>query len=475
MADNITQAGYYTLDNFFISPMYESTSKSTIDKNLPSGTELNRVIVNWGISEGMDSGYIHGFAVVHESDNILKDLPIVGEENLIITFTDYYGSQETTKFIVYAVDEITPEAATNSRMMKYVIRFCSKQKLHADQKEIRRSYGDQKVSSMVQSLYDEYFTTGNADIDKDIEIEETSGEQTLVIPNLRPDEAMAFLSRRAFSAQNKSSLFRFFETRDKYYFCTHEYLIDKYKKDLKDDATAIANNLKFIFNTTDDNSAEGQYVAQQSISTVNYGQKTNSMNDMKLGAYRRRVTELDYMHRTRITRDYDYSEEFNEYKHIDKLKLTHSKNFVNQYMHPDDAPETVLLADYPQIGSNQGKGNMMRPYQYYYENYTTKPIVEYHLMSNSITISISGRRDLYPGMLINLELFDFSETVAQTRVLDEERTGTYLVLSVQNSFNEDTYSQELVVTKGGLGGINKVDIDASLIIDETFNIGNQLA
>ena len=166
MADNITQAGYYTLDNFFISPMYESTSKSTIDKNLPSGTELSRVIINWGISEGMDSGYIHGFAVVHESDNILKDLPIVGEENLIITFTDYYGSQETTKFIVYAVDEITPEAATNSRMMKYVIRFCSKQKLHADQKEIRRSYGDQKVSSMVQSLYDEYFTTGNADIDR---------------------------------------------------------------------------------------------------------------------------------------------------------------------------------------------------------------------------------------------------------------------------------------------------------------------
>jgi hypothetical protein len=78
-------------------------------------------------------------------------------------------------------------------------------------------------------------------------------------------------------------------------------------------------------------------------------------------------------------------------------------------------------------------------------------------------------------MLINLELFDFSETVAQTRVLDEERTGTYLVLSVQNSFNEDTYSQELVVTKGGLGGINKVAIDASLIIDETFNTGTQLA
>ena len=64
--------------------------------------------------------------------------------------------------------------------------------------------------------------------DKPKEIEETDGEQTLVIPDLRADATMQFLSRRAYSERNKTALYRFFETREKYYFCTPEYLVEKY-------------------------------------------------------------------------------------------------------------------------------------------------------------------------------------------------------------------------------------------------------
>jgi hypothetical protein len=332
---------------------------------LPDGAELNKVIVSWGISESMNSPYVHGFAVVHESNNILKDLPIIGEEEVFIQYVDYYMNSRSEEFYVYSVEEVQPENSVNDRMLKYIIRFCSKQKLHSDKTRIRRSYADQTISEMALALYDEYFRTTNA-FDKDIEIEETTGNQTLVIPNLRPDEAMNFLTRRAFSAENKSSSFRFFETREKYFFCTYEYLVDKYKDMILNDATAIENNLKFIYNTANDNTGPGQEVAQQSVSALTFGTKVNSISDIKNGNYRRRVTELDYLSRTRITRDYDYSTEFAGFKQIDTIKKTHTDEYINTYMQAEDAPETVLIADYPQIGQNLGEvANQLMPYHYY--------------------------------------------------------------------------------------------------------------
>ena len=85
----------------------------------------------------MGSPYIHGFAVVHESSNVLKELPIIGEEEVIIQYTDYYKKTKTEIFFVYSVEEIEPENSVNDRMLKYTIRFCSKQKLTSDSLHIR--------------------------------------------------------------------------------------------------------------------------------------------------------------------------------------------------------------------------------------------------------------------------------------------------------------------------------------------------
>jgi hypothetical protein len=468
MALKQPQAGFYALKQFYIKPIFQDSSKSAINKNLPPGTELNKVIVNWGISESMDSPYVHGFAVVHESNNVLKELPIIGEEEVSIQYIDYYGKLKLDEFYVYSVEEVQPENSINDRMLKYIIRFCSKQKLHSDKTRIRRSYADQTISEMVQAVYDDYFRMNDKN-DKYIEIEPTTGNQTLVIPNLRPDEAMNFLARRAFSTDNKSSSFRFFETREQYFFCTYEYLVDKYKDTVLNDKVAIENNLKFIYNTANDNTGPGQNVAQQSVSTLTFGTKVNSIADIKNGNYRRRVTELDYLSRTRITRDYDYSTEFSGFKQIDTIKKTHSDEYINQYMQAEDAPETVLIADYPQIGQNLGEvANQLKPYQYYYENYTTKPIVDYHMSVNAITTSIHGRIDMYPGKVILLELYEFAESLEGRRKLDTERTGKYLVTSVNNSFNGDQYTQQITLTKGGLRGTAK-EIAADLV-DTTFNM-----
>ena len=444
------QAGFYTLKSFKVKPLLEENlNRDSENESFSNEIELAKTIVNWGISESINSPFISGFAVINESGNVLEDVPLIGEEEIELTYTDFYGESATHRFFLYAIEDIGPASSTNDRMMKYTVRFCSISKLQGDQRSIRKSYNSTRISEIAQDIYDTFILTGNNEYDKGIEIEETDGEQSLVIPDMRGDAAMQFLSRRAYSSKNNTSLYRFFETREKYYFCTPEYLVEKYGEIEAENNDEI-NPLYFIYNTVEDNTGAGQRIAQQSVNDFSYGTKVDTFRDMKEGMYRRAITELDPTTRTRIKRDYDYSDEQGDKEFPSKVKLTHSQTFLDKYMAMNTQPETLMMTDFPQIGQSRGKQDMKKPYQHFYENYTTKPIVDYHFGVNSLSMEINGRIDLYPGRVINLELYKFSNTVSGAREVDHERSGKYIVTDIASSFTGDLFKQQIVITKGGL-------------------------
>ena len=448
--DKGKQAGYYTLKSFKVKPLIEENlNTDSSNSSLVEYVELAKTIANWGISESINSPFISGFAVINESANMLEDVPLIGEEEIELTYTDFYGESATHKFFLYAIEDIGPASSTNDRMMKYTIRFCSVSKLQGDQRSIRKSYNNTKISDIVEDIYNTFIVTDNKDYDKPIDIEETEGEQSLVIPNLRSDAAMQFLSRRAYSSKNNTSLYRFFETRERYYFCTPEYLVEKYG-DIEEEIEGEINPLYFIYNTVEDNTGAGQKIAQQSVNDFSYGTKVDTFRDMKEGMYRRTITELDPTTRTQIKRDYDYSSEVGDKEFPSKVKLTHRQNFLDKYMGASTQPESYLLTDFPQIGQSTGKLNMKKPYQHFYENYTAKPVVDYHFGVNSISMEINGRIELYPGRVVNLELYKMSNTVSGNREIDHERSGKYLVTDMVSSFAGDSFKQQIVITKGGL-------------------------
>ena len=450
MPRKATQAGFYALKSFKVKPLLEENlNRDSENNSQPEYVELAKTIVSWSISESIDSPFISGYAVINESDNMLEDVPLIGEEEIELTYTDFYGESATHRFFLYAIEDVGPASTINDRMMKYTVKFTSIQKLQGDQRKIRKSYNNAKISDMAQEVYDTFMLTGNALHDKEIEIEPTDGEYSLVIPDMRADAAMQFLSRRAYSAKNKTSLYRFFETREKYFFCTPEYLVEKYG-DIDAENDADLNPLYFIYNTVEDNTGMGQKIAQQSVNNVRYGNKVDTFRDMKDGMYRRIVTELDPTTRTRIERQYDYVEEQADKEFPTPVKLMHSDTFLDKYMAMHTAPEQYLLTDFPQIGQSTGKDSMKKPYQYFYENYTSKPVVNYHFKAHQVSMQISGRINLYPGMVINLELYKFRTTLSGQREIDHERTGKYIVTDIVNAFSGDQYKQQLVLTKGGL-------------------------
>ena len=437
MSDKTNQAGFYVLEKFELTPLYETKKYTSVD--------LKNTIVNWQFTESINSTFMYGSAIIHESYDMLKDLPVRGEEKLSIQYRDQFKKLHSYEFVVYAVTDIETDRKTNGRILRYTISFCTMQKLDADWQWVRKSYGDSLISDMVQDVFDRYMQG-----DKEIEIEPTDGEQTLVIPRFRPDEAMQFLARRAYTNKRESSLYYFFENSEKYYFCTYEYLVDKFKPLVASADAAEGNNLKYMFSQLEDNAPAGQEAAKFSVSSLSYLDRSNSIKAMKDGAYKRKITELDYYTRTRTVRTYDYVENIDSHSIIDDLKVINTTDYIDKYMPEEEAPEAIYVTDYNQLGLPQGKDYSLRKYAYYAENFMRKSMIDYYMRTNEVSCSISGNGDIYAGKMIYLDVFTLGETGKGLQE-DRERNEQYLVTTVTNVFSGDYHTQLLKITKGGLG------------------------
>lgn len=436
MTNVVKQAGAYTLKKFEITPLYESGKYTKVD--------LSRVIVNWAFTESMDSPFISGSAVVLESFDLLTSLPIRGEEKLIVQYIDQFENEYTYEFVIYAVTDIEVDN-NNSKLLKYTISFCTPQKLNYDWQYVRKSYGDDLISNMAEDVFRRYMSG-----ERDIEIEKTDGRQTLVIPRFRPDEAMMFLARKAYSTNRESSLYFFFENTEKFYFCTYEHLVDKYRPLVETAEIAKKNELKYIYSQYNDNSPYGQAVARFAVSNLQYIDRSNSIAAMKNGAYRRKVTELDYYNRTRNVTSYDYIENIDKHAVIDDLKVINTTDYVNRYMPEQEAPEAILVTDYNQLGIPQGKDYSLSKYRYLAETNMRKSMISYYRNTNEVSCTINGNGKLKAGMLIWLDVFKFSEE-GDNVVPDKERNGRYQITTITHTFSGDYYKQGLRITKGGLG------------------------
>ena len=426
------QAGHYELISFKIRP---------IDKS-DGGVELNQIVTQWQISESMFRTNITGSATVLDAEGIARTLPILGEEIITIEWTDFYGDIQKKEFFCYGINDLGPHDNKDG-LLSYRINFTSIEHLTAHQQDVRQSFADQLISDMVQSVFNTYYKTTN----KEIEIEPTVGPQTYAIPSLTPAATMHFLAKRAYGGESSTNNYMFFETKDIFFFCTPEYLYNKYKDTVKNEKALEENNL--LFYTTkiaDDNSPSGQLRNQQTVSDITYGDPSNSLNEITEGQYKTSMLEIDLINRT-TSRTITNFEDILDNMPIDKLAIPHSSEFLSERMPVLD--EVYVLKDYNVPGQEKG---INRHYPFYREVINSKKLFSTHMRKHAINCSIKGRNPLIPGMVIFL-MVDLVE-VGESGRPDVQRDGLHMVTDITNFFFEDEFSQIISLTKGGLSDSN---------------------
>ena len=426
------QAGHYELVSFKIRPIDQSEG----------GVELKQIVTQWQISESMFRTNITGSATVLDAEGVARTLPIIGEEMITIEWVDFYGDKTRKDFFCYGINDLGPHDNKDG-LLSYRINFTSIEHLTAHQEDVRQSFADQLISDMVQSVFDTYYKTSS----KEIEIEPTVGTQTYAIPSLTPAATMYFLAKRAYGGESSTNNYMFFETKDKFFFCTPEYLYNKYKDKVENAKALEENNL--LFYTTkvaDDNSPNGQLRNQQTVSDITYGDPSNSLNEITEGQYKTSMLEIDLINRT-TSRTITNFEDILDNMPIDKLKIPHSSEFLSERMPVLD--EVYVLKDYNVPGQERG---INRHYPFYREVINSKKLFSTHMRKHAINCSIKGRNPLIPGMVIFL-MVDLVE-VGESGRPDVQRDGLHMVTDITNFFFEDEFSQIISLTKGGLSDSN---------------------
>ena len=308
MANEFRSAGNVTVNQLFLIS-YSDPSKVV---------DIRGNYVQIGFSESMLSPFLSGHVDVTESSGLLypsilerssDGKPHVhGEEILFIEYTDHNNITRRETYFVYAIDEIKQDSGKETTL-QYRLHFASLQKIISEQFIIQKTYRNMSYSEMVRDIFQEYYIDKirpildplkkqvRGDISqymqfyRGCEIEKTEERHTIVIPSLRPEKAIQYIMRKAYSENNSSSLFFFFETRSNFFFITHEQLV------ARNNVLATVQDFQFAVSLGgNDNTPAGQQKAKQTITKVGFP-SMNSVDAIKKQAYVRSMGELDLLNR----------------------------------------------------------------------------------------------------------------------------------------------------------------------------------
>lgn len=429
----VKKAGYFNIDSFKIMS-YDGSKE----------VDIKMLIYAFNIYESMDRGSIRGTVELHETAGIIHDFPILGEEYLEITYTDFFDVQRTEMYFIYAITDVRPPAPSSQGMWNYKLHFTSVPKVFTEKYQLKRAFVDRLISDMANEVFDEFFIRntgfdyiGNVPL-KQIFVQPTESLQRLVIPNYTPEQTMHFFARKAWSGDTRASFsntFSFFETRNQYYFCTNEWL-----RDFEQSYTP-----EYTHNFDFDNTPEGQIEAMSNIIKYEYQQPINSIESINKGGYFRKAVEIDMLHGTFDNTEYMFHTEFPNNNPGQNLR--HSDTFINERLEREY--EKWIMRDYTPEGA--AGGYAVRPPTKYAFIYNTKHSHKFHTDQNRMSLTVYGSNEVFVGQKVKLEFVKrqgFSDADVDWR-RDDERSGEYLIESINNVFIGDVYTQDMIVTKNG--------------------------
>jgi hypothetical protein len=458
-----------TTENF-VNPTYYSLNKATIrSEYLDIGEiDVTGLITKISIHSSLNSETMYGTALFLDFVGLLENLPIRGEEQIIFEIQDSKsinqngGSSSESKenafrFVgfIYKVDNVSGRD-TNDGLI-YDVHFVSYQSFKAGTFEIARAFRDVSVSNAVQTIFDDYFLNNEEisfipDSDrKAITIQETDGLIRCCIPKMRPEEAMTFLSKRAYSSvDTPSCTFRFFETTNGYYFVSDEELFRRAQE------TENIFNFTFLDSIPDRlGFFEEQLNNLEHISNV---ARINTFNDIYSGAYKNKIIELDILSRNvnllNNPNVYKYLERRNDYfdvKNSDKLLDRHTESFINRIHEKQNDPSKSFLIVQTYTKDETTSDEYSLPAETYYtEIASNRTAYNKHIHSIVLEAVGAGRFDITAGDIVSLDVkklqFGDGNEVSNLEQ-NKQLSGRYIVESITYDMDKEVMKNRYVLIK----------------------------
>lgn len=381
------------------------------------------------VFEALFEPKISGHMLIRDSQNMISNIPIVGQEKLVLKWkTAGFDEWVEKEFLVYKVGE---RLYHRDHTQTYTIFFVSNEYKQNITTAISQSYSG-LISDIVAKVFnqDNYIKTT-----KKIDIETTKYQQKIVVPFWKPFQLCTWLSTRAISADTNSPSYVFCETLDGFVFRSIGSMLAKAPK-----IEYIVRQANLKWHPESDEEWKDVY---RSVEYYGVESSLDTITNFSLGGFSGSLTQYDVISKKAKTTTYDYLTDASQTPHLyGNLMINETDKFGDSYKNKNLAYRNFMAVHtkhYDDVLS-----------YYPHEWRLQRQAYIQQLMTVPVAVTVAGDSRRRCGDIVEFTFPSAEPTEDGKTKSDLYLTGKYVVTAIRHNIRHDDYRMQLSLHKDSL-------------------------
>ena len=423
--------------------------------------DIKSMVSELNIYESIRSTALTGSVVIADAQNLIKKLPIQGTEKISFKLNTpgantMQGSIDATEesghpFHIYKLGN---KKQISEGLLLYTLYFCSRELLRNTRVRVSQAYNGPIHESAAKIFTDQEYL----DSRKKLFVEPTRNSTKIVVPNLRPLDAIALLASKSLSGNANGAGYLFYETTKGYHFRSFENL---YTDQSKKPRGAVVR-LDYMVRRTEDEStkSKGKYIQDlEAVEKYEFLNNFDSAASQAMGTYANSVITHNIYDKSYSTAKFHYHNEYNDFSHVEdsgtddhrKFSISPSPVDYDQKIVSDYHDSNVSLLGSSAFVHNEDKGVYGIDPNLDGKTNSIQLSQEAALVNSTmVKLTIHGQSYLEAGDVIFFALrsVEAGKGVGSTgSSLDEQHSGRYIITSIRHRIVDSDYKMVLICCK----------------------------
>ena len=421
--------------------------------------DLKYIVVELNIYESIYKNAVTGTVVITDSKNQIGRVEVQGLERIAFKLFSP-GTNDADDILDASVEtgepfhvyKITDRKQMSPGNMAYTIHFASREFMRNLRTKVSQAYDGPFDLAVLKILrHKDYLDTR-----KKLKYEETGNSDKIVVPNMRPFDAINMIADKSLPKKSNSVGFFFYQSVKCFHFRSWESMVSNqgsskrpvkqtfYYMPLKHEDEAIPNKIDHDF---------------KSVQSYRF---LNNFHDVAantaLGTYGHRVTSYNFYDKSYLQADYNYHLDYQNSKHTDFENKMSDNNKQPVAGTAVDYDNELNLSDYPESRTT------LQPTTQYLHNDKAgagygldveqdsvlkgKRVSIYNqiLHGTCLKLVVKGQSYLEPGDLIEFKIRPVDADKVDIEQ-DNRFGGQYVITKIRHQITSDIYTMVLECAK----------------------------
>jgi hypothetical protein len=420
-----------------------------------SPIDVKDLVVEFNYFEDIFSNFVSGALIINDSVGIVQMFKFQGHEMLILSIDKPGLNKPLEKNLrIYTHSNRTQTKTSNEN---FVLHFCSEEAILNEQYKVSKSYTDVKVLDIVKDITKTYLHIDDKHMKN---LDETTGVVSKVVPNLKPLQAINWLTTiaQADQAKNSGSFYLFYEDKEGFNF---KSVLNLYKESPFRKYRYEEKGL------TQDNDIS-QDMSKEFVNVIGYEHINafDSVSAVKSGAMANKTITIDPVRLKFGESTYNYDEYSKKVQQLDKNTMpTSATNRKNDTITDTHGVVKFCIATTGQNENKYIKDKGVQINEHKPEETSSIRAAQLSLMwSNRIKIAVPGDIELTVGKVVEFDKqeISYNNPESKEKKSDPFYSGNYLISAVRHIISqENRFTTILELCKdsypSNYGGFNNSD------------------